>query len=378
MSRFDAAANKAARTAGVTAAPKPKAKVASKAAAVKVAPKSKASAPPPKLTTLEDKKKFVKMWEMKIDDKDCEVQAEANKKAKKDLETALKKLQTDETYLKVKEEIKEMELQGKREAERAALEKNSQKADAKAAAPKVEMRKATEETEEASEELLRELEAQLHSTGKDPKGEFEEKADWLQEAFRCVVEAFESLVDANRRQSLSAVSPEKPKQKPERPGRTGRPAPPTARPTPTGHVPRAPTARHAPRARPKGPSSGDAAKSRGVPKAAATSKAESSNHVDYDEMLYRFMYGERKKPKIMAALRELSEEVLQGFARYLESDTLRKPTRLALEACPAKRRRRRKAPITQEEAQMPKLSRGIVRQHRRLVNGYYIDYSASV
>ncbi|CAK9104731.1 unnamed protein product [Durusdinium trenchii] len=198
------------------------------------------------------------------------------------------------------------------------------------------------------------------------------------EAFRCVVEAFESLVDANRRQSLSAVSPEKPKQKPERPGRTGRPAPPTARPTPTGHVPRAPTARHAPRARPKGPSSGDAAKSRGVPKAAATSKAESSNHVDYDEMLYRFMYGERKKPKIMAALRELSEEVLQGFARYLESDTLRKPTRLALEACPAKRRRRRKAPITQEEAQMPKLSRGIVRQHRRLVNGYYIDYSASV
>ncbi|CAK9104629.1 unnamed protein product [Durusdinium trenchii] len=167
MSRFDAAANKAARTAGVTAAPKPKAKVASKAAAVKVAPKSKASAPPPKLTTLEDKKKFVKMWEMKIDDKDCEVQAEANKKAKKDLETALKKLQTDETYLKVKEEIKEMELQGKREAERAALEKNSQKADAKAAAPKVEMRKATEETEEASEELLRELEAQLHSTGKD-------------------------------------------------------------------------------------------------------------------------------------------------------------------------------------------------------------------
>ncbi|CAK9104733.1 unnamed protein product [Durusdinium trenchii] len=104
MSRFDAAANKAARTAGVTAAPKPKAKVASKAAAVKVAPKSKASAPPPKLTTLEDKKKFVKMWEMKIDDKDCEVQAEANKKAKKDLETALKKLQTDETYLKVKED----------------------------------------------------------------------------------------------------------------------------------------------------------------------------------------------------------------------------------------------------------------------------------
>ena len=28
--------------------------------------------------------------------------------------------------------------------------------------------------------MLRELEAQLHSTGKDPKGEFEEKADWLQ------------------------------------------------------------------------------------------------------------------------------------------------------------------------------------------------------
>ncbi|CAE7922088.1 TEF3 [Symbiodinium sp. KB8] len=62
------------------------------------------------------------MWEHKIDDKECEVEAEANKKAKKagpirptpsilrewdgleDLETALKKLQTDETYLKVKED----------------------------------------------------------------------------------------------------------------------------------------------------------------------------------------------------------------------------------------------------------------------------------
>eukprot|EP00437_Effrenium_voratum_P030289 CAMPEP_0181409902 /NCGR_PEP_ID=MMETSP1110-20121109/7063_1 /TAXON_ID=174948 /ORGANISM="Symbiodinium sp., Strain CCMP421" /LENGTH=1412 /DNA_ID=CAMNT_0023532433 /DNA_START=36 /DNA_END=4271 /DNA_ORIENTATION=+ len=155
MSRFEAAAKKAA--GGV--APKTAAKA--KAAVPSVLAKPKAA--PPKLTTLEDKKKFVKTWEMKIDDKDCEVQAEANKKAKKDLETALKKLQTDETYLKVKEEIKEMELQGKRDAERAAL--TASKTDAKAAT-KTE-KKVVATATEASEEALKEVETALASSGKD-------------------------------------------------------------------------------------------------------------------------------------------------------------------------------------------------------------------
>lgn len=167
MSRFEAAAKKAANNAGVaTAAPKPKAASTAKASGpgMKAVAKPKAWAAP-KLDTLEDKKKFVKTWEMKIDDKDCEVQAEANKKAKKDLETALKKLQTDETYLKVKEEIKEMELQGKRDAERAALEHNA-KTDAKAPAPKAE-KSSVPLASEASEAVLKELSAQLCSTGKD-------------------------------------------------------------------------------------------------------------------------------------------------------------------------------------------------------------------
>ncbi|CAJ1359334.1 unnamed protein product [Effrenium voratum] len=155
MSRFEAAAKKAA--GGV--APKTAAKA--KAAVPSVLAKPKAA--PPKLTTLEDKKKFVKTWEMKIDDKDCEVQAEANKKAKKDLETALKKLQTDETYLKVKEEIKEMELQGKRDAERAAL--TASKTDAKAAT-KTE-KKVVATATEASEEALKEVETALASSGKE-------------------------------------------------------------------------------------------------------------------------------------------------------------------------------------------------------------------
>jgi len=162
MSRFEAAAKKAAGAGG--AAPKP---AAAKAKAPSVVAKSKA-APAPKLTTLEDKKKFVKMWEHKIDDKECEVEAEANKKAKKDLETALKKLQTDETYLKVKEEIKEQEMQGKREAERAAL---SAKTDAKAAAPKTEKpTAASSEAVEASESAMKDLDAALASSGKDAAG----------------------------------------------------------------------------------------------------------------------------------------------------------------------------------------------------------------
>ena len=64
--RFEAAAKKAASSAGVA----PKAKPAAKTL---VAAKPKA-AQAPKLTSLEDKRKFVQMWEMKIDDKDCEAE----------------------------------------------------------------------------------------------------------------------------------------------------------------------------------------------------------------------------------------------------------------------------------------------------------------
>lgn len=173
MSRFEAAAKKASGAGAMAPAPKaPAAKAKAGAATTSAASKAKAapSQSQPKLTTLEEKKKFVKTWEAKIDDKECEVQAEASKAARKDLEAALKKLQTDEFFLKLKEDIKESEVQAKREAERAAL--NRQTEQAKKTAKENEEKEAAganaaNAVAEASEDVMAEIEAAFSNSGKD-------------------------------------------------------------------------------------------------------------------------------------------------------------------------------------------------------------------
>ena len=166
MSRFEAAARAAAATA-----PKPAAKPAAKtgAAAMRVVPKAGAA---PVLKTLDDKKKFVKVHEHKIDDKAQEAQDEPNKTKRKELETALKKLQTDETYSKVKEEIKAAEAQAVKDAERAALNSKASP-DAKAKpAPDAKAKPAPDAkggaaAEEVSEAVMAEIDAALDGSGKE-------------------------------------------------------------------------------------------------------------------------------------------------------------------------------------------------------------------
>lgn len=161
MSRFEAAAKKA--SGPKAAAPAPKAAAAKTAAAP--APKASAAAKVV-LTTLDDKKKFVSKHEIKIEDARDAVEKEPSKSAKKALETALKKLQQDETYLKAMQDIKDAEAQAAKDAERAALtakakpeKKTSSKEKAEAAVvlPK----------EEASQAVMDEIIAALDSTGKD-------------------------------------------------------------------------------------------------------------------------------------------------------------------------------------------------------------------
>ena len=158
MSRFEAAARAAAATA-----PKPAAKPAAKtgAAAMRVVPKAGAA---PVLKTLDDKKKFVKVHEHKIDDKAQEAQDEPNKTKRKELETALKKLQTDETYSKVKEEIKAAEAQAVKDAERAAL---NSKASPDAKAKPAPDAKGGAAAEEVSEAVMAEIDAALDGSGKE-------------------------------------------------------------------------------------------------------------------------------------------------------------------------------------------------------------------
>eukprot|EP00933_Yihiella_yeosuensis_P060884 TRINITY_DN63683_c0_g1_i1.p1 TRINITY_DN63683_c0_g1~~TRINITY_DN63683_c0_g1_i1.p1 ORF type:complete len:1428 (+),score=454.93 TRINITY_DN63683_c0_g1_i1:157-4440(+) len=167
MSRFEAASKKAAG-----AAPKPAAKTAAKAkAASGAAAMASKSTAAPVLKTPEEKKKWVKTWEAKIDDKECEVQAEANKAARKALEAELKKLQSDENYLKIKQEIQEAEVQAKRDAERAALtakdktDKKGSKDDEKKAETSKEDNAAV--LASVSEEVMVEIDAALTGSGKD-------------------------------------------------------------------------------------------------------------------------------------------------------------------------------------------------------------------
>lgn len=121
------------------------------------------------MSDLEAHRKLVLAHEMKIDDAAEAAKSEPNKKKKKDLEGALKKLQADEKYLKALEAIKEAEAQAKRDAERAALQaKDDKKASsakaktAKADASKVKVTSAT-----ADETTLATIDAAFAATGKD-------------------------------------------------------------------------------------------------------------------------------------------------------------------------------------------------------------------
>ena len=93
------------------------------AAAAPAAPAKPAAAAgaAPVLNTLEDRKKFVLKHEVKIDDLQTAVEDEPNRAKKKELENQLKKLRTDETYVRCAKEVQEIEIQNAKDAERAAL-----------------------------------------------------------------------------------------------------------------------------------------------------------------------------------------------------------------------------------------------------------------
>lgn len=163
MSKFDAAAKKA--SAPAAAAPKAAAKAPAAAAAKAPAAAAPAAAKASTFKTLEEMKKFVKSHEMKIDDKLTDAGNEANQKAKKEIQAAAKKLQTDETYLKCLEDIREAEAQAKRDAERAALNAAASKKDSKDKAEDAGPKEVV--VVKASPELLAEIDKAFADTGKD-------------------------------------------------------------------------------------------------------------------------------------------------------------------------------------------------------------------
>lgn len=126
MSRFAAAAAKATASAPKASAPKASAPI--------VKGKSTPKAAAPVLTTLEDKKKYVRSQDLKIEDVTESIKNEPNKAAKKELETKLKKMREDETYMKAKSDIKEAEAQAARDAERAAAAEKTPSASSAVAA----------------------------------------------------------------------------------------------------------------------------------------------------------------------------------------------------------------------------------------------------
>jgi hypothetical protein len=160
MSRF------AAATAKANASAPPKAQAPLPVPAAKTAAKAKAG---PALTTLEDKKKFILKHEMKIDDAQEAVNDEPNKAKKKELEATLKKLQQDETYLKTKDDIKEIEAQAAKDAERAAVtgkadDKKDAKSEKRGSAASVV---AAAGDEKADAAVMAEIDAAFAGTGKD-------------------------------------------------------------------------------------------------------------------------------------------------------------------------------------------------------------------
>jgi len=120
------------------------------------------------MPTIDELKKLIKTHEVKIDDAEQEVANEPNKKKKKDLENALKKLQSDEKYLKAKEEVKAAEAQAQKEAERAAL--NGKAADKKADAKgkkKEETKAAPKVDAKVDEATFKEIDEAFAASGKD-------------------------------------------------------------------------------------------------------------------------------------------------------------------------------------------------------------------
>jgi len=156
-SKFDAAQAKAA-----AATPKPKA-AAPKAAVVKAAPKVAMPA------TLKEKKAFVLKHEVKIDDADQNQKDEPNKAKQKELQNKLKNLKVDEIYVACMAEIKELEIQAQKDAERAALEGGDKKGDKKAAGGDKKGAKdaGSVATEKATDEIMVEINGALSDAGKD-------------------------------------------------------------------------------------------------------------------------------------------------------------------------------------------------------------------
>jgi ATPase subunit of ABC transporter with duplicated ATPase domains len=164
MAKFDKAAAKAGVAKAV--APAPAAKAAA-APAAKAAAAPAAKAPAAQLVTLEDKKKFILKHEMKIDDAQEAVGDEPNRAKKKELDAALKKLQQDETYVKTLKEIKEIEAQAAKDAERAAI--TAKATDKKGAKSSSKVEKASAPVlnpdEKADAAVMAEIDAAL--AGKD-------------------------------------------------------------------------------------------------------------------------------------------------------------------------------------------------------------------
>jgi ATPase subunit of ABC transporter with duplicated ATPase domains len=159
MSKFAAAAAKAAGKSA--AAPKPAAK-AGASAAVSKAPAKAAVV----LKTIDEKKKYAKKHELKMEDLAQEIKDEPNKKTKTDLENNMKKLQADATYLKAVEDVKAAELQAAKDAERAAL-KAVEGASKDFKRQKSAEEEAQEDITHADEEKMAEIDAAFAAGGKD-------------------------------------------------------------------------------------------------------------------------------------------------------------------------------------------------------------------
>lgn len=172
MSRFEAAAKKAAGASAPKAKAKPEAKAqpaaptpAAKSAAVA---KAKPAAAKPVLTTLDEKKKWVNKQEHKIEDCQYELENEPNKSKKKEIEAKLKSLKSDETYVELLAELKQAELQAKKDAERAAINAVSkEKKGASAASGESQGEKGSASIADANADMMDEIDKSFASSGKD-------------------------------------------------------------------------------------------------------------------------------------------------------------------------------------------------------------------
>lgn len=157
MSKFEAAQRKAA-----SAAPKPAAKAATPAPKASSAAKAVKA---PKLDTLADKQKYVRAQELKIEDMEDQIKDEPNKGKKKEMETTLKNLKTDEFLAQAKTGIKEAEAQKIRDDERAALA--ASKPDAKSGKADGARASVASGSVKADAAAMTEIDAAFAASGKD-------------------------------------------------------------------------------------------------------------------------------------------------------------------------------------------------------------------